>query len=137
MGDPPNEVDEFADGLTDEDRARLEEQAAYENAQSRFSAAQIVGAMPDFWRARFEKVVRQHGACRRGRRATAALLREYGSWFARTAQLRAKQAAEKAERAEKLVVRVANREIFGKGLPRGATPDHVTAAEQLQAPTSA
>lgn len=72
-----------------------------EQARARAVASDLLATMPDFWKDKFEKVIRQHGGSRKGRAATEALLRRYKSWKERTERLRARQAKDRDERAMK------------------------------------
>lgn len=72
-----------------------------EQARARAVASDLLATMPDFWKDKFEKVIRQHGGSRKGRAATEALLRRYKSWKTRTERLRARQAKDREERAMK------------------------------------
>lgn len=70
-----------------------------EQARARAVASDLLATMPDFWKDKFEKAIRQHGGSRKGRAVTAALLRRYKSWKIRTERLRARQAKDREERA--------------------------------------
>jgi|SRR5579859_4847577 len=117
MPDPENEIVE--DPTDEEADELLEKNLAIENQRTRAQGMAILAAMPEFWKERFREVARVHYGTRRGRRATAKLLREYGSWLARTAQLRASQAESRDERREAIANRTAKRLALGKPPLRG------------------
>lgn len=70
-----------------------------ERARANAVASDLVATMPDFWKDKFEKCVRANGSSRKGRLAVEALLRRYKSWQVRTANLRARQAKDREQRA--------------------------------------
>jgi len=70
--------------------------------QEASAAQQLIAGMPEFWKHRFEMLVRKHGNCRRGRRATGKLLKEYGTWL-RQQQARAEEDVAKRQIATEMI----------------------------------
>lgn len=97
---------------------------AFARHQARAQAGAMLATMPDFWKEKFRQVAKTHFSCRKGRRATAKLLREYAAWTRSNERVHLAQANEKDLRAKRL----AGRAALGLPLLKGSTQDHVDAA---------
>lgn len=91
---------------------------------ARAQASALVETMPEFWRTRFEQIVKIHGKNRRARRMAAALIRRYLTWIRVTSRLQEAQAKSKVLRASRLV----RREIAGMPRLVGCTQAHIDSA---------
>jgi hypothetical protein len=127
------------DGLRPEDRERLaaeeaaeaeaakraeeEDLLAFAIAQNRARAVEMLASMPDFWKAKLKRVANEHFKCRKGRRATAKVLRDYETWQRGLARTKEKQADDKVARGLSLSQKVFDRDAMGLPPPRSVSAE--------------
>src|SRR5260221_10265230 len=114
--------------------ARIEcEAISSARVQARAHAAAIMASMPEWWKAKFQALANTHFNCRKGRRATAKLLREYAACQRATARVPAFQASDREDPNEHLSRVLFDRAVLGLPPPRCVSKVGVARIEGLLA----
>lgn len=104
---PAPDDDDLSPAAVKKALARVEsEQTAFAVHQARAHASVLLASMPEWWKEKLRVVARTHFSCRKGRRATAKVIRDYQTWTRKNARTHELQAADKDRRHARLARRL-------------------------------